>query len=36
MASDVKFQVNKAASDQDLIPAVLNEEFEKKYVKKAN
>lgn len=35
MASDVKFQVNKAAADQELIPAVLNEEFEKKFIKKA-
>ena len=35
MASDVKFQVKKAAADQDLIPATISEEFEQKFIKKA-
>ena len=34
MASDVKFQVKKAAADQDLIPATISEEFEQKFIKK--
>ena len=35
MASDVKFQVKKAADEQVLIPAAVNEEFEQKFIKKA-
>ena len=35
MASDVKFQVNKAVSDQALVPAAVSEELEQKFLKKA-
>ena len=35
MASDVKFQVKKAADEQVLIPATISEELEQKFVKKA-
>ena len=35
MAADVKFSINKAASDQFLIPATVSEELEKKFLKKA-
>ena len=35
MASDVKFQVKKAADEQVLIPATISEELEQKFIKKA-
>ena len=35
MAADVKFSVNKAASEQFLIPATVSEELERKFLKKS-